>query len=123
MADLRERDIDCLLRILDYCDRIEAFVDRFGREFTRYQKDDAYKDAIKMNLFQIGETVNNLSDECKEEMHDIPWHQMYGMRNVIAHGYESVREERIWYTVENDIPKLVEQIADKLREEGIYPEI
>ena len=52
MADPRERDIDCLLRILDYCDRIEALVDRFGRELTCYQGDEAYQDAVKMNLFQ-----------------------------------------------------------------------
>lgn len=75
-----------------------------------------------MNLFQIGETVNSLSDECREEMHGIPWHQIYGMRNVIAHGYESLQEERVWATVVDDIPRLAEQISTGLRERGIDPD-
>ena len=122
MGNITDRDIDCLLRILDYCDRIQALVDRFGDSFENYQKDEAYQDAIKMNLFQIGETVNNLSDPCREEMHDIPWHQMYGMRNVIAHGYERVQEKRVWNTVEKDIPDLFGRISDKLWDIGVNPE-
>ena len=84
-----------------------------------FVEDADYRDAIKMNIFQIGETVNNLSDECKENSGDIPWHQIYGMRNVIAHGYEKVNDERIWDTVKIDIPELKSKIKDMLENEGI----
>ncbi len=46
-----------------------------------------------MNVFQIGEASNRLSDECKENMSLIPWYEIYGTRNVIAHGYVKVKNE------------------------------
>lgn len=119
MAELQERDVDNLLRILDYCDRIRAIVKRFGDSLKIFTRDIDYRDAVKMNIFQIGETVNALSDECKEEIHDIPWHRIYGMRNIIAHGYEKVNDNRIWDTVKTDIPILETKIKDELECKGI----
>lgn len=119
MARLEERDADNLLRILDYCDRIDEIVSRFGDGLDVFLKDADYQDAIKMNIFQIGETVNNLSEDCKEVGGDIPWHQIYGMRNIIAHGYEKVNDERIWDTVKSDIPVLKTKIEGLLKSEGV----
>ncbi|MBQ9708794.1 MAG: DUF86 domain-containing protein [Firmicutes bacterium] len=119
MVEFQERDIDRLLRILDYCDRIDDSVRRFGDALSSFQKDADYRDSVKMNLFQIGETVNTLSDDCKEQMGDIPWHRIYGMRNVIAHGYEKVVDERIWETVKNDLPELRQKITTSLEDKGI----
>ena len=78
-----------------------------------------YRDAIKMNLFQIGEAVNVLSDECKEQIKDVSWHQIYGMRNVIAHGYEKVKDDRIWDTVKEDVPQLQKRIREELEDAGV----
>lgn len=72
-----------------------------------------------MNLFQIGETVNSLSEECKEEIKDVPWHRIYGMRNVIAHGYEKVNDDRIWDTIKEDIPDLSHKVRGALDARGI----
>ncbi len=119
MASISERDIDNLLRILDYCDRIDEIVYRFGDSLGSFIKDVDYQDAVKMNIFQIGETVNNLSEDCKETAGDVPWHQIYGMRNIIAHGYEKVNDERIWETVKEDIPKLKSKVEGMLKREGI----
>lgn len=119
MDRFRERDIDSLLRILDYIERIDEIVARFGESLDVFIEDHVYRDAIKMNIFQIGETVNSLSDECKERTNNIPWYQIYGMRNVIAHGYEKVNDERIWDTVRHDIPDLKSKIITILENEGV----
>ena len=118
MADLQERDVDRLLKILDYCDRIGDCTRRFGDNLNDFQRDIDYRDAIKMNLFQIGESVNSLSDECKEKISDVPWHHIYGMRNVIAHGYEKVKDERVWTTVKEDVPDLSSKIKQALSAAG-----
>ena len=119
MVEFRERDTDGLLRILDYCDRIGDCICRFGDSLEAFQKDIDYRDAVKMNLFQIGETVNSLSEECKEEIKDVPWHRIYGMRNVIAHGYEKVNDDRIWDTIKEDIPDLSHKVRGALDVRGI----
>ena len=119
MVEFQERDVDRLLRILDHCDRIADCVRRFGDSLNSFLGDIDYRDVIKMNLFQIGEMVNALSDECKEQLKDVSWHQIYGMRNVIAHGYEKVKDDRIWETVKEDIPHLQKSIIDALEDAGV----
>ena len=119
MVDFQERDVDRLMRILDHCDRIGDCVSRFGNSLDAFQRDIDYRDAVKMNLFQIGETVNSLSDECKEQIEGVQWHSIYGMRNVIAHGYEKVNDDRIWDTVKRDIPELNDKIKTALADQGI----
>ena len=113
-----ERDIDSLFLMLDHCERIESCVRRFGDSYDSYFTDHDYQDAIKMNLLQIGEICNRLSDECTGQIKDIPWREIYGLRNVIAHGYESLVEERIWNTVKEDIPDLKAVVTDILEEMG-----
>ena len=51
-------------------------------------------------------------DEVKEKHGDIPWHQMYGIRNILAHAYIIVDRKIIWDTVVNDIPRLRKAIED-----------
>lgn len=119
MTNSTEHDIDLLLRILDYCDRIESCKQRFGDNFDIYQQDLDYQDVIKMNLFQIGECVNGISEECRNSIPSIPWHQIYGLRNVIAHGYVKIKEERIWQTIQNDIPLLQKEISNYFSLMGI----
>lgn len=123
MGKIMERDVDLLLKLIDYCDRIESAKNRFGNNLDSYIRDDDYRDVIKMNLFQMGETVNNLSDEIKDSFIHVPWHQIYGMRNVIAHGYEKVQEQRVWDTIESDIPEFKIAVADILEAFGIDPQL
>ena len=122
MKMVNERDIDMLLRILDHCDRVFSSISRFGDDYEIYKEDWDYQDVIKMNLFQIGEISNNLSDELRENMSEIPWHQLYGMRNIIAHGYEKVHEEEIWKTIKNDIPDIKGKIVSFLNKLNIDTE-
>lgn len=118
VRQLTERDLDNLVMILDHCERIEASVRRFGDDYDSYFHDPDYQDSVKMNLLQIGEISNRLSDECTEQISTIPWREVYGLRNVIAHGYESLVEERIWNTVMQDIPQLAAALKELLTEMG-----
>ena len=115
---MKERDIDRLATILDYCERIEKNIERFGNSFDVFKDDFAYQDSVKMNLFQIGEQVNHISEECQEQIGEIPWHSIVGLRNRIAHGYDNVNDDRIWDIVIRDIPVLKNKIQDFLLENG-----
>jgi uncharacterized protein with HEPN domain len=46
------------------------------------------------------------SDEFKFEHDFIAWNEIIGMRNVHTHHYESVIDEIVWETLQNDIPEL-----------------
>ena len=101
-----DRDFGILMRMVEHCDRIEDIKRRLGNQFEAFADDAVYEDAINMNIFQIGELSNLLSDEFKGSVPDIPWHMIYGIRNVIAHAYIIVDKRTIWDTVMHDIPGL-----------------
>ena len=100
------RDREYLLRILEHCQRIEDACERFGNNYEAFSKDADFQDVICMNIFQIGELSNLLSEETKEQYKELPWHQMYGIRNIMAHAYTHIENKIIWDTVVIDIPKL-----------------
>ena len=111
MKALSERDKDYLAGILDHCDRIEAAISRFGDTLEAFLADADFRDVVMMNIFQIGEGSNSLSDDCKEMISEIPWHKIYGIRNRIAHAYLKVDDEIIWDAAVNDVPALKEAIV------------
>ena len=115
MKMFSERDIDNLSAILDYCDRIELAYQRMGASYEVYLSDEVFRDALLMNILQIGEAANRLSDECREALHKLPWGSMIATRNIIVHGYTKVDDLIIWNIIENDIPALKSMIDEELR--------
>jgi uncharacterized protein with HEPN domain len=97
-----------LERILEAIDRIEFHL--LGFEFDYFKNDKTRYDAVLMQLVNIGETVNQLSDKFQEKHNDFPWYEIIGMRNQIAHGYFNIDPKEIWKTVKNDLPTLKKQI-------------
>ena len=67
-----------------------------------------YRNAVTMPILQIGELSNHLSEEFKQQNKQIPWNEMRGIRNLMAHQYHSVDFEIIWDTSRIDIPALRE---------------
>ena len=118
MADYTERDIDELYRILDLCDRIEKITNRIGNALQEFLSDAVYGDAVKMNLLQIGEVTNRLSDACKEKCPEAGWCKISGLRNIIVHSYEKVDDTLIWNIAVRDVPELKARITERLREWG-----
>lgn len=54
----------------------------------------------------IGEAVKNIPDDVRKEYLEIPWKKMAGMRDKVIHEYFGVRLERVWETIQRDIPRL-----------------
>lgn len=105
--NMNSKDLQILKHIVDYCEKIEATVVRFGNDFEIFAHDSDYLDSVSMNLLQIGELSGKLSDEySKETRAQIDWRAIKAMRNLFAHNYGSMDIEEIWNTVVYDIPGL-----------------
>ena len=109
MSRRYERDEDLFASMLDHCERVLSAVQQV-HSFEQYSHNWIFQDAIKMNLFQVGELANRISDKRKGEISDIPWKNIIGMRNIIAHGYISIDENTLWETCVKDIPQLIERL-------------
>ena len=107
-----DTDTILLKEILVEIDFLETSL--FGVNFDFFVKSEEKKRAVSMALINIGEFVNRLSKNFKELHNDIPFIDITGMRNVAAHGYRSLRFERIWNTVTIRIPELKAKIKEIL---------
>ncbi len=67
------------------------------------------------NFEIIGEATKNISAEVKEANPQIPWKEMAGMRDKLAHEYFGVDVEILWRTAKNRLPALKPQIEELLQ--------
>jgi uncharacterized protein with HEPN domain len=66
---------------------------------------------VFFNVLQIGELSRNaLNDDFKDAHPEIPWRQMYGLRNRIVHDYEGVRLKIVWDTITQDFKPVRDQL-------------
>lgn len=70
-------------------------------------------DALLFQFVVIGEAVKNLSAETRESAPEIPWTDIAGLRDLIAHEYFRIEIDRVLEIVEADLPAL-EQAIDRL---------
>lgn len=54
----------------------------------------------------LGEASKNVPNEVKNKYPEIPWNEIRGMRNRIAHEYFEVDEDIVWVTCTSDFLKL-----------------
>jgi len=114
-SDLGPRDF--LVHILGATDKILLYTHGITRE--QFLADSLVQDGVIRNIEIIGEASNNLleADPQVATRHpSIPFAQVYGMRNRVAHGYFSVSLPMIWDTVEQDVPELQEIVRRILSE-------
>ena len=66
----------------------------------------------------IGEAAGRLTPEFRTVHADLlPWSQMKAMRNILIHGYDEVKIERVWTVATEDLPKLALTLQDFLAHE------
>ena len=69
------------------------------------------------SLLVVGESVHHATQDSPELLEAIPdAAEIVGMRNVIAHGYTEVNQERLWNSLVNRVPPLCTVIRHLLDE-------
>jgi uncharacterized protein with HEPN domain len=105
---MNKKDWIALNKIVKEIDVIEELLVGYSNE--RFLMDDRTQRAIAMTLINIGELVKVLSMDLRTEYSEVSWKAVAGMRDIVAHKYQSLRMEDIWITIQNDIPVLKEQL-------------
>ena len=73
--------------------------------------------AVVKNIEIVGEATYMLTKAFKQSHSTIPWQIIEKMRHVLVHGYYTITPEKIWETVQEDLPVLKEQILEILQHE------
>jgi len=97
-----------MLRIQEYLKDMDSI---------SFRKDYKTVDAVIRNFEIIGEATKNLPPEFKEKHHQLPWDEMYRMRNKISHEYFGVDYQILWYISTIEIPKNYEELRKIIKNE------
>ncbi len=74
--------------------------------------------AIFSQIVILGEAANRVDRIFQNTHADIPWVSIIGMRHRLVHGYDSVDWGRVWKTIRNDLPALLQQLKALMPHEG-----
>lgn len=99
---------DLLNHIVAYCVQINEANSQFDSSYELFCNNSVYRNAVAMCLLQIGELAKHLTNDfCNSTSDEIPWKQIRGLRNIVAHEYGNIDEESLWETVTEDVPVLL----------------
>ena len=101
-----------LSNILECIQRIENYT-KDGRE--TFIESTLIQDGVIRNFEVIGEATKRLSEEFRQTHSEIPWKQIAGLRDVLIHDYLKVNLNRIWETIEQNLPVLKAEVINALK--------
>ena len=106
---------DHLKDVLEAIAAITAYT-RKGRK--AFDKDPMLRDAVAARLIQIGQSVKDAQAEgldLPRLQPEIPWRNIAGMRDRLAHKYWLLDTGIVWAVVRKDLPKLRAAIGQLLK--------
>lgn len=109
------QDRERILDILGSIERIRRHASS-GRE--RFEADELVQVWVIHHIEILGEAARGVSQALRESHPEVPWREMAGMRNVLSHHYFGIDVERVWTTVERDLPRLEAQLVAILGQLG-----
>ena len=71
---------------------------------------DLIYDATLRNIELIGEAATHIPTRVREASPEIPWRDIIGVRNRVAHGYLHISDSVIWSLIQDAIPDLLPKL-------------
>ncbi|MCH7880846.1 MAG: DUF86 domain-containing protein [Proteobacteria bacterium] len=103
-----DRDPAYLWDMLQAAREVQAMLGDYN--LSEFLADRVMLRAIERSVEIIGEAARCVSLPCKDAHPEIPWREIIGQRNLLAHEYGQIDHELLYKTAIDDIPKLVVQI-------------
>lgn len=103
--DARKRDLVKCEDMRLHSERARQYVGSLSLE--EFQSNDLVQDAVIRCVEVIGEAARQVSDETRHEVPEIPWTQIIGMRNLLAHDYGGVDLGQVYSVVTASLPALL----------------
>lgn len=106
------KDKQYVEHILKHYTELQVELSQVNNDFETFQNNIFYRKAILLDLFQIGELFNGLSDEIKKHFTKEECRGIVDTRNYIAHGYIELKDKSIWNTLYEELPPLVAKLEE-----------
>lgn len=109
-------DIARLEDMRDFAREARSLVE--GVSFEQYAADRMRKLALERVLELVGEAARRVSEARQRAIPEIPWQDIVGQRNVLAHVYGRIDHSQLYLTATRDVEDLVAAIDRVLGSPG-----
>jgi len=89
--------IEAIAKIQKYIAIVEGVTD--------FLNNDLVIDAVTRNYEIIGEAANKIPLVIKAKYPEVPWRQMYGLRNFAVHDYHKIDHTILWDIAQDHLPE------------------
>lgn len=103
------KDFDIIYYINKHYNEIIGEVN-YLKTYEKFVEDRVYQKAIILDLIQIGENVNKLSETIKSQINKIDLRGVINFRNQLVHNYESNNTLIVWNVIKDNLSNLVDDI-------------
>lgn len=105
-----ERDWRLFVRdMVEFCDL--ALLYTRGHDLHSLMADRMRFDATMRNLELLGEAATRVPATVRAQTPEIPWRQIVGTRNRLAHAYLTIEPETVWLIITQHLPPLRARLA------------
>ena len=87
-----------------------------GKSFEDYHQNKMLRLAVERLLEIIGQAAREISQKLIQRYPGISWTKIIGLRNILAHEYGEVKDEKIYLVATRDILPLIDQLKEILKE-------
>ena len=85
-----------------------------GLTAQQLQRDRVRMLALERSMELIGEAARRISDKFRAKHGQIPWQEIIGLRNILAHEYGRVDHAQLHATAMKDVPALIAALTKLL---------
>lgn len=82
-----------------------------GRQRQDLDQDEMLCFALTRAIEIIGEAASRVSHEAQDALPNVPWKEVTGMRNRLAHAYFDIDLDILWRTAREAVPDLLEKLS------------
>lgn len=100
-----------ILDIESVIEEIEFIKLKTQNNFNNFSKDIILQRAVERDLEIIGEAIRKMI-EVNPNIKITASKNIIGLRNIIAHAYDSVESEMLWGIIQKNIPVLADEIRN-----------
>lgn len=92
--------------LADFAEAVDAAAELVASGKERWDAERPLRLAGEAVVGRIGDIASKLPDDLVSGTSELPWAEIKGMRIVVDHAYHSIDYERVWRTLQDDVPEM-----------------
>jgi uncharacterized protein with HEPN domain len=111
-----QRDLQYLLDMLQSAELVTNYTAQCSK--GEFIENVQLQDSVIRRLLVIAEAARRVSEATRQNLPNVSWQEINGMRNRLVHEYDDVNLNIVWSVVQNQIPNLIAELKTRIPPES-----